>query len=1251
MTRHRRRPTPLSVCALEVRLLLDGTPTGTWLGQDGHDLAGPSSVLAPDGVQDIHIALANLPASLTITSAKIQPLGGGEWDYNGPFGPWAAALVRSAGATTADLFMDPYQFETGRPFAIVLTYNNGTTASLWVQGGSADPNLRMPNVALQVAWVGQDGHDFVGPGPDVGPDGIQDVHLVLSNLSAGVAVSSGTIDGPNGESWGIGLNPEALNNAELVPNANDATKADLYLSPAGNMQGQSLTVAIVYANGKTDSSKVVAGASNPGLLMPAPPTLPVLRSGPSAAWLGQDGQGPGSGDVHATLASLPAGLSVIAAELTDAVGGTWIEQTSAARTFYGDPYALPLTLNRTSADAPTADLFFPPIRSETGSALTLRLIFSDGSNAVASLAGGSADSGLRSANIAATSVVAHPGDDLSALTNAYGTVHLTAGEYDLGRPLVLNNPVTIAAEPGTTLVFTQSPSDPAWAAAIKIESGHTTLDGFSVRFAGPVRWDWTVDYGPAVIGSTDNQDLNHPDPKAALTLSHLDLQSPAPASTWEQAPMLIRLATAHDGQIVNNTLKGGTTVVLNGPWLIAHNDYEGTVPGTYAASAFAGHNTHDLVLENNQAELVGPSGKTWRFLVLTISGTDDVIQNNSVIGIGPMDSDTVPSANAPEIILTEAYSLHFEGMPAAVTRDGRIVQVPALQGNPARAGDVVAVLSGPQAGTWRRIAQAIDAETYLLADPLPAGSYAISIATGFVDETFQGNAVDSRGSSTADDLVLAGDHFGAKVLGNQFLGGAEAFAIEAAPTEQPDFWGWSHAPFLGGTIDGNTIADAGQGGVISVDHSAAVKSNSGRVYFSGSLTNTTVAWSAAFLAAHPHPVGLTVGDPGSIDPGELVVAMSGNHAQATSGNAPSNTLVVHSATVNGTALVDQSFSLPQGGSSASLSAPDGLRLVHDTGLSPYDDITNDAHLKFDPLTGAAGYAYRVGDAGSYTSIGAATAFLPAGLAQGVNDVFVHALDATGDAGPDTEITIQYLTTPPEESPPVLDPSSDTGHSSTGLFTSVTMPTFDFTASYNDTVTLLRNGVAMAQVVGPGSLTDPGVPGPGTYAYAIERSDYVGNVSVSPPTVITILTSPPPAPGGLAVLANGEVQFEAVSPLDLYEYRVGASATYFPLWTSTTFAPQGLVQGPNQVFVRAVDLAGNAGPAAELVVTAGGATPSLGTPSSPVLPAAPSEPAATPVRSHAAGSRHPRARPPRHGHAGRVRIVKQSWGHRPLRKQP
>ena len=134
--------------------------------------------------------------------------------------------------------------------------------------------------------------------------------------------------------------------------------------------------------------------------------------------------------------------------------------------------------------------------------------------------------------------------------------------------------------------------------------------------------------------------------------------------------------------------------------------------------------THDLTLSGNVAHDVGPSGKAWRFLVMSGSGVGDVVANNDVRDVGPRDTDTIPSANAPETILTESYRLRFEGYPSAISSDGLILQIPPPQGDLGRTGDVVAILGGPDAGHFRRISQAIDGQTYLMDAPLPPGSYA-----------------------------------------------------------------------------------------------------------------------------------------------------------------------------------------------------------------------------------------------------------------------------------------------------------------------------------------------------------------------------------------------------------------------------------------------------------------------------------------------------------------------------------------------
>ncbi|MBX6314777.1 MAG: hypothetical protein IRY99_17950 [Isosphaeraceae bacterium] len=885
-------------------------PAGKWIGQDGHDAVNTTPNPAPSGVQDIHIALTGLPPARTIAALEVVGLGGGAWAFPGRAERAAAVVVRSQGSTRADLYIEPYQRETGRPFQVKLSFDDGTSAEFWVTGGAADPGLRMPGAKLQARWIGQDGQDRTGPGPSVGPDGFQDVHIMIKNLPEQAPIKALAVHAPGGGAWQFGVNHRGLANAELVRRG---TEADLFFSPKSNLSGRRLALSIVYANDKTDTVAVVAGPCDPRLRMPDPPPLPSVK--PillQARWLGQDGSRPeGPADVHVVLEGLPTG-PIGAAALNDSARACWVCSLDGRTPIDVGPWALPLTFRR--RDDPTkADLYFPPERDESGRSLLLRLVLPDGTSLIAPIAGGPCDVGRKARPLGLGVVLARPGDDLNNLANRHGTVKLAKGTYKLDRPLVLNQPVTISAEPGTTLVFSQKPEDAPWTAAIKIHEGHTTLDGFAVRFDGPIRWNGAVGFGPAVIGTTDNLDQGEHGPKTAITLTRLDLQSPPAASSWEEAVRLVRLTNAAGGRIEDNILKGGVVEFFHGPWHIAGNDYRGTVPQTYTGAVFAGHYTHDVVIEKNKAEPVGPSGKTWRFLALTLCGDNDVIRDNTIIHLGPRDDDQVPGQNAPEIILTESYQLHFEGRPRALSADGRVLSIPAPQGEPARTGDVVAILNGPQAGQWRRIAQRLDPQTYLMDEPLPPGDYDISIATGYVHETFEGNRIDARGSSVATGMYLAGNHFGLRVRNNHFLG-AGAFRIVAFPTEAPGPWGWSHVPMLGAEILGNTIEDSPHGCVVAVEHGPLVKSSQGRIYLSATIKDTTIQWTEKFLAHHSRsgkpPGGLLLGEPGGLDPGEMVLIEQGSRASVPPGAKVRPALKVHSARVNGRTVSNHTAPLP-----------------------------------------------------------------------------------------------------------------------------------------------------------------------------------------------------------------------------------------------------------------------------------------------------------------------------------------------------
>jgi hypothetical protein len=891
-------------------------PSGRWVGQDGHDLVGPSSAPGPSDVQDIHIVLRGLPAGRAVESGIIKGLGGDEWRINGPHGPWRAELVRDSKSTSGDLYLEPSRVETGRPISVQLRFEGGAVVEFDVRGGKADPNLRMSTAALGVRWLGQDQSDRTGLGPAVGPDGLEDVHLALSNLSPKIEVKSVEVDVPGAGVWEFGTNPKGHNNAELIRRGDDPKHADLFFQPDCDLAGRRLTVHVIYNNDKTDRKTLTAGRTDPKLRMPASTVPPAGVLTLQSQWLGQDATAKiGDGDIHVQLGGLPR-KPVAAAALSNLAHMTWVWKADERVGFETDPYPLPMSFEQ-SGDGSRADLHFPPDRDESGGSLTLRLLFRDGKTAVATIAGGRSDPALRAVGPVATRKTAKPGDDLNDLANRFGELLLTSGTYPLDRPLVLEKPVTIKAEQRTTLVFRQPASAQPWTAAIKIHAGRTTLSGFSVRFQGQVRWNWGASYGPAVIGSTDDQDSSSHPLKAGLVLSQLDLEAPAvPGPSYEPAPSLIRLVTALNGRIEGNTLKGGGMELAHGPWQVIKNTYNGTVPFTKSPAVISIHWLHDTTIARNTAVPRGPSGKTWRFLVMTGSGYNDVVEKNRVEAIGPRDDDTIPGENAPEIILTESYRLHFEGRPAAISSDGRVLQIPQPQGDPAHSGDVVAILTGPEAGHWRRIAQALGSARYLMASPLPKGDYVISVATGFVNEAFRGNRVDSRGSTIAGNLILAGNHFGTRVLGNEFLGGRGAWRLTAFPTEAPVHWGWSHAPFLGGVIEDNTIEDAHEGAVICVDHGPAIKTTRGRVYLSATLRNNGVIWSGN----HGNParrdfsadksVGLVLGEPGALDPGELVISAEGNWAAGPPLGGQGAIVCVHAARLNDEVITSKSLKLP-----------------------------------------------------------------------------------------------------------------------------------------------------------------------------------------------------------------------------------------------------------------------------------------------------------------------------------------------------
>ncbi len=276
-------------------------------------------------------------------------------------------------------------------------------------------------------------------------------------------------------------------------------------------------------------------------------------------------------------------------------------------------------------------------------------------------------------------------------------------------------------------------------------------------------------------------------------------------------------------------------------------------------------------------------------------------------------------------MLTEAYTVFYEGLTASVSSNGLIVQTYAPQLSGARPGDVLAILSGSQAGQWREITAVLNATTYILNAPITPGTFAVSIDTGMIDGLWLNNTVVAGPDSEAIGLVLAGNNFGTEVVGNNFSNVDFGFQITAYASEYPITWGWTHAPALGIVIDSNTFENTESGALLGVTHSTYIKANGGRVYYSGSFTDNTGIWTAAYIAAQaaagdtsPNLL-LTIDEPTGNDSGEVQLTMSGNTVIGPSAVVGAPTLLINAGTINGVAETNQQVVLPVGSTTSAVS--------------------------------------------------------------------------------------------------------------------------------------------------------------------------------------------------------------------------------------------------------------------------------------------------------------------------------------------
>jgi hypothetical protein len=261
-------------------------------------------------------------------------------------------------------------------------------------------------------------------------------------------------------------------------------------------------------------------------------------------------------------------------------------------------------------------------------------------------------------------------------------------------------------------------------------------------------------------------------------------------------------------------------------------------------------------------------------------------------------------------------------------------------------------------------------------------------------------------------------------------------------------------------------------------------------------------------------------------------------------------------------------------------APTDLRLVNDTGASAVDHVTSDPTLIF---TSAAALKYEFslnGAAGPYLplSLGPGGTFLPSGLAQGTDTVFVRAVDSAGNQSDAVSIALTYDTAAPG-APTGLRLVLDSGASpSDGLtnYGRVRLTPVAGTSGYEYSLSG-SEGTYAPVMFGQWMTFLPTGLAQGTNTVFVRAVDAAGNRSAANQVSFRYDTIAPTAVPALSSRANGVVTFKPVEWGATYQYRIAGSRDFVDLGSATRFRVVSTSPRPTVVWVRAVDAAGNRGP--------------------------------------------------------------------------
>lgn len=259
-------------------------------------------------------------------------------------------------------------------------------------------------------------------------------------------------------------------------------------------------------------------------------------------------------------------------------------------------------------------------------------------------------------------------------------------------------------------------------------------------------------------------------------------------------------------------------------------------------------------------------------------------------------------------------------------------------------------------------------------------------------------------------------------------------------------------------------------------------------------------------------------------------------------------------------------------------APDapGVALANDTGASPADQVTSDGTLALSGIEAGASVEYST-DAGATWS-GDFTAI------EGLNNVDVRQIDTAGNPSDATSFSFTLDTIAPAL--PGVSLAKDTGGSSSDLVT--------------------QDGTLSLAGVEPDASveysTDGGVTWSGAFSAVegantvqVRQTDLAGNVGDATTLTFTLDTQGPAAPGVALTQDTGSSSSDRITKIGtlimtgvetdaVLEYSVDGGQTWSGLFSA--------VEGVNDVSVRQVDVAGNAGAATSFSFTLDTTLPTL-----------------------------------------------------------